>query len=367
MQKTANIKTSIKKESLLNGSKRIRQPSRKKPDSHDVEPLLSAIRSLWKTVENSSNLDQRKTKLEITSSIMTLVGRVERKIQASNTPKKSDNFLFQDAELQTVTEPDTPLAELKPRFPDPEIRVYAKDLAEHAIKHLPKLLEFRTINEIRNYLTANLRFNSLATRRRNANYLISRFFPGESVHSDVTQFAAAVEGKPALGDALFYLTCRTEKIVALVAEEIVFPSLALGGVSRTKIKDFVQSQMPNSKSAMPVGVAVVATYQRFGLATATRTKLNVSLREGSTAAFAYILHMEFPEPGMYSFDKMLHGPMHKWLLWDQPWMIRQLYALREVGLLSKVSEIDRMCQFTTKYSLSDAVDRIVALAKGVST
>jgi len=241
--------------------------------------------------------------------------------------------------------------------------VYGKDLADHAIKHIPKLADCQSIGDVRNYLIANLRFNSQATRRRNANYLISRFFPGEVVHPDVLAFAAAVEGQPALGDALFYLTCRTEKIVALVAEQIVFPSLALGGISRSKIRDFVQTQFPNSKSAMAVGVAVVGTYQTFGVANSTRTKLDVSLREASLAAFAYVLHLEFPEPGMHSFEKMLNGPMHKWLLWDQEWMIRQLYVLREAGLLSKVSEIDRMRQLTTKYTLADAMKPIVALAK----
>ena len=351
----------------MNGSKRIRQPSKKEPDSLSVEPVVAVVRSIWKAVEKSGNLNQTKTKQEITDTVMRLRDRVEQKLRASNAPKKSEKLLFQDSELLVVKEPDAPIAEPKPRFPDPGMRVYAKDLAEHAIKHLPHLIELGTIDEIRNYLTTNLRFNSQSTRRRNANYLISRYFPGEVVHPDVIQFAAAVEGKPALGDALFYLSCRTEKIVALVAEEVVFPSLALGGVSRTKVKDFVQSRFPNSKSAIPIGAAVVATYQRFGVANANRTKLNVSLREGSTAAFAYVLHLEFPEPGMYSFDKLLNGPMHRWLLWDQPWMIRQLYALREAGLLSKVSEIDRMCQFTTKYSLSDAVERIVALAKGADT
>ena len=81
----------------------------------------------------------------------------------------------------------------------------------------------------------------------------------------------------------------------------------------------------------------------------------------SLASFAYVLHLEFPEPGMHAFEKMFDGPMHKWLLWDQQWMIRQLYRLREAGLLSKVSEIDRLRQFTTKYTLADAVQRIVAL------
>jgi DNA repair protein RadC len=75
------------------------------------------------------------------------------------------------------------------------------------------------------------------------------------------------------------------------------------------------------------------------------------------------MHLEFPEPGMYAFEKMFEGPMHKWLLWDRQWMVHQLYRLREAGLLAKVSEIDRMRQFTTKYTLIEAMQYIVALAK----
>jgi DNA repair protein RadC len=149
----------------------------------------------------------------------------------------------------------------------------------------------------------------------------------------------------------------------LVAEEVVYPSLAQGGVSRTRIRDFVQEQFPNSKSATQVCGAIISTYQTFGIGSATRTRLNVSLREGSLASFAYVLHLEFPEPGMYSFEQLLDGPMHKWLLWDRQWMVRQLYRLREAGLLSKVSEIDRLRQFTTKYSLADAVQSIVGLVE----
>ena len=89
----------------------------------------------------------------------------------------------------------------------------------------------------------------------------------------------------------------------------------------------------------------------------------MSLREGSLASFAYVLHLEFPEPGMYSFERIFDGPPHKWLLWDRSWMVRQLYHLREAGLLSKISEIDRLRQFTTRYTLADAVQPILALVK----
>jgi len=112
-----------------------------------------------------------------------------------------------------------------------------------------------------------------------------------------------------------------------------------------------------------ISQAIIRTYERFGIGAATRTRLNVSLREGSLAAFGYVLHLEFPEPGMYSFERLFNGPTHRWLLWDQQWMVHQLYVLREAGILSKVSEIDRMRQFTTKYTLDDAVRHLVNLTE----
>lgn len=345
-------------------SKRPQRPVVSANGSPSVESVVETVRAVWTAVEGAENADRAKLKKDITQTINRLRGRVEGLI-GKPVSQPSERSLF-DASTDDQPTPKEPLP-VSPRFPEPALRVYGKDLAEHALKHIPKLTACKSIDDIRKHLTGSLRFNSQATRRRNANYLISRYFPGEVVHSDVIPFAAAVEGKPALGDALFYLTARTEKIVALVADEVVFPSLALGGVSRTKIRDFIQSQLPNSKSASQIGVSVVGTYQTFGVATATRTKLNVSLREGSLAAFAYVLHLEFPEPGMYSFERLIEGPMHKWLLWDQQWMVRQLYRLREAGVLSKVSEIDRMRQFTTKFPLAEAVQPIVALAKETPT
>jgi hypothetical protein len=319
---------------------------------------VEAVRAVWQSVEDSGGADQVALKREISDTVQRLKDRIERKLRKAPAVTPHPERLLFDVLPKERRPVETP-----PRFPEPKLRVYAKDLADHALKHIPKLSGCQSIEGIRMYLSGNLRFNSEATRRRNANYLISRFFPGDVVHHDVLAFAAAAEGKQALGDALFYLTGRTEKIVSLVAEEVVFPSLAEGGVSRTRIRDYVQARLPSSKSASDVGSAIVGTYQTYGIGSATRTRLNVVLREGCLASFAYILHLEFPEPGMHSFDRLFDGPMHRWLLWDQHWMIQQLYRLREVGLLSKVSEIDRLRQFTTKYTLADVMQRIAALAQ----
>jgi DNA repair protein RadC len=322
---------------------------------------VATVRAVWTAVEGTNEAEQAKLKQDITQTVNRLKNRVEGRLGKPVTPPK-ERLLF-DEDERRASEADTAVPPSTPRFPEPTLRVYAKDFADHALQHLPQASKCHTVDEFRDYLTEKLRFNSQATRRRSANYIVSRFFPGEVYNDDLPPFAAATAGKPALGEALFYLTCRTEKIVSLVAEEVVFPSLAQGGVSRTRLREYTQAKFPDSKSADHIGQSIVRTYQFYGLGTANRTRLNVSLREGSLASFAYVLYLEFPEPDMYSFERMFDGPMHKWLLWDQQWMTRQLYRLREAGLLSKVSEIDRLRQFTTKFTLAEAVQPIVALAK----
>lgn len=250
-----------------------------------------------------------------------------------------------------------------PRFPEIPLRVSQKDLVEHALKVIPKAAQFESFDAFRKYLWANLRFNAVATRQRNAAYLLNRFFPGDVLFPDLTKFAEAAEGRPELGDALFYLTCRSERIVGMVAESVVWPSLPDGGVARSRIDDFVKAHFPGSKRASQVGSAIVRTFTGYGVGKANKTRLSVSIRRGNLASFAYILHLENPEPGTVAFEKLLDGPMHKWLLWEKAWMVEQLYLLRHADILSKISEIDRLRQFTTKYSLDDAIDRIVPLLK----
>lgn len=317
---------------------------------------MATVRTLWTAVDGAVAADRAKLKKDISETVNRLKKRVEGRLNVPTAATAKERLLFDDEDVQT-TPPKIMQQPPQPRFGEPVLRVYAKDFADHALHHLPQAIKYHSVEEFRNYLADKLRFNSEATRRRTANYIVGRFFPGEVYNDDLPQFAAAA-GKPALGEALFYLTCRVEKIVSMVAEEVVFPSLAEGGVSRNRLREYVQAQFPQSKSADHIGQSIVRSYQFYGIGHPNRTRLNVSLREGSLAAFAYVLHLEFPEPGMYAFERMFDGPMHKWLLWDQQWMIRQLYHLRAVGLLPKVSEIDRMRQFTTRYSLADAVQRI---------
>jgi hypothetical protein len=338
-----------------------RRRSSSENGSATVDSVLAIVRSLWQAVEGTPGSDQPKLKKDITQTINRLRGRLKKKLGQPVIPAPTERLLFDGTGEERPATPESApaLPPVPPRFAEPVLRVYAKDFAAHALHHLPQAAKYRSVEEFRKHLADKLRFNSEATRRRAANYIISRFFPGDLFNSDLPAFAAATAGKRALGEALFYLTCRTERIVSLVAEEVVYASLAQGGVGRTRIREFVQGYFPESKSVEHIGQSIVRTYDFFGIGTVTRTRLNVSLREGSLSSFTYILHLEFPEPGMYSFERLFDGPMHKWLLWDRRWMVRQLYLLREAGLVPKVSEIDRLRQFTTKYTLAEEVQQPV--------
>ena len=51
------------------------------------------------------------------------------------------------------------------------------------------------------------------------------------------------------------------------------------------------------------------------------------------------------------------------MLWNPNRLLHALYELRNQGLISKISEIDNIRQFTTKYSLAGVVEQIVSGCK----
>lgn len=325
-----------------------------KPD--DLASVLEYVRALWESTEAADKDVGDDLRGKITDTLVRLDTSIRAKNHLADVIRSRHKAEAAQAKLFT----DEPSDPLPPRFDEPDVRVFVTDLAEQALKYLPDSAKFENVDEYQTYLVERLSYNSISTRKRNANYLINRFFPGPYLHPDLTTFAAAA-GEDRLGDALFYLTARSERILQIVAEKVVWPALPVGGVGRNKIRDLVKNYLKTDDPAKRTTIAIAQCYGKFGVGKVSKTKIGVSIRFGDLATFAYLLHLEFPEPGMQSFEKLLDGPLHKWLLWDRPWMIEQLYRCRQLGLLSKVSEIDSMRQFTTKYSLAEASERIAKL------
>ncbi len=333
-------------------------------DADDLERLIAELRGLWDAATTAEPARRSKLHGKIVQTIEKLKKQIGGELTAEHLGRTSYPLFRGRFSDETKDLADLPPAPQKPRFPAERLlRLYDKDLADQALVALPQASHFTDVEEFREHLARTLPFNAESTRRRAATYLTGRYFPCGIINVDLARFAAASEARPWLGDVLFYLTCRVEKIVASVADEIVWPSLADGGVTRKRITDYVGAQVPawSPNSVKDVGAAIVRTYERLGIGSTTKTRLNVASRRGDLPAFAYLLHLEFPEPGMFLFERLLQGPLRRWLLWDPEWMVKQLYACGEAGLIAKVSEIDGTRQFTTKHPLDEAVGPIVSL------
>ena len=73
------------------------------------------------------------------------------------------------------------------------------------------------------------------------------------------------------------------------------------------------------------------------------------------ASLAFVIHSEFPVPGMHEISSMEQNQAMSAMLWNPDKLLPGLYELRNRGILAKISEIDRFRQFTTKFTLEELV------------
>ncbi|MBU0995358.1 MAG: hypothetical protein KJ737_22915 [Proteobacteria bacterium] len=130
-------------------------------------------------------------------------------------------------------------------------------------------------------------------------------------------------------------------------------------MTRELIRKRLSEKFPEAKSIVDCGQAIVEALTAGGVVKADRTKISFAYREIPVTSFAFILHSEFPEPGMYDIRKLDENHMIRTMLWNPEHLLHALYELRNQGLISKVSEIDNIRQFTIKHTLASVVDQIV--------
>lgn len=232
-----------------------------------------------------------------------------------------------------------------------DMRTFTNDLACTALKFLPQAVNFQQIDDFQRHLEETLPYNSVNSRKRYARNLLSRYYFANNLDTHLTRLFIWQPAEVTLQAALFYETVSTEPTVRFVAEEIVWPALPVGYVTRQQLRQQMESLFPAVSAAtiQRMVYSLLNVYAVFGMGKLDEEKLSVYVHEGDLPAFLYILTAVFPQPGIYSFDTLEQGPMRRWLLWDREWMRRQLYNLRDLGVISKISEIDAMRQFTLPF------------------
>ncbi|HAJ37906.1 MAG TPA: hypothetical protein DCL15_19725 [Chloroflexi bacterium] len=243
------------------------------------------------------------------------------------------------------------------------LRAFVNDEVIHAQTLLPQAHRFQTLAEFHSHLCANLPYNAATTRVRRANYLIKRFFPDGVLAVPLVEFLRCTQSTSARDSAIFYELLRSEPLLRMVAEELVWPALADGSVTRETMRAFLLQHLPAlSPSSLKNSLrSILTAYSALGVGEVRDNVLLVHTHPGDLDGFVYAFCAEFPTPGVYRFEDMEQGLLHKGLLWDRAWLRRQLYHLERLGLLAKVSEIDTLRQFTVRYSRAGTLSAYFAL------
>ena len=298
------------------------------PSIFEVE--ASAIREVPSSKKSKS---RQKTKTE-KASTAAAVSQIEKGSTPDKSPRKNKTLVL----------------------PRKGSELFAKAVLAEGIELLPKFPETESIEEIRQFLQNNLPFSSFETRRRYTSYVLRRLFPGGIVDRTLQTFAQKYAAQQELRDVCFYRFCQVERLMLALIDDLILPAIGTGQLRRDKLRDYLTERNPEAKSIRDSAQAIVEAFSASGFVKADRQQLTFAYRNILVPSFAFVLHSEFPEPGMYDISKLEKNQAVRTLLWNPDRLLPSLYELRNQGLIAKVSEIDNVRQFTTRWNLSQVVN-----------
>ncbi len=135
-------------------------------------------------------------------------------------------------------------------------------------------------------------------------------------------------------------------------------NLSTGQLPRSLLRDYLAHRFPSIASINDYVYAIIEALVGGGLATADRLTISFTYRDIAIESFAFVLHSEFPEPGMFDIGKVEQNRAIHAMLWKPTAIVPALYELRNRKIISKVSEIDAVRQFTTKYTLEQVCEAL---------
>jgi hypothetical protein len=269
--------------------------------------------------------------------------------------------------VREILEPAKPVAFVAPEPKQPVRRtrtgLFSACVFRDALKLIHKIPLGSTIDQAREFLqTQGLHYSGATTRHRYASYIINRVFPLGVVDQALCRFVRAFQGSQSHRDVLAYRHMCAEPLTREVVVDLILPALGRQVVPRTHLRKYLARKFPSAKpnSINSCGKAIVEILGESQLVGATRTELSVHSRQVDVNAFCFLVHSEFPEVGMHRLDDLEGSAAFKAMLWTKEDMKTCLYELRNRGLITKVSEVDSLRQFTTRYTLAEVVDRIEA-------
>jgi DNA repair protein RadC len=263
--------------------------------------------------------------------------------------------------------PIHPKGELSPKKMPvrPRSELFTNSVLKEAIEILPKLPDTDDFDAIRDFIKEKLPFSSQNTRDRYVSYVVNRLFPEGRADLALRSYARIYSDRQELRDACFYRFCKAEPLMLSVSHDLLLPAIGYGQMDRSRIREYLSDRYPSSKVVNLCAKAIVNSLVAGGVARSDKKKISFNYRAPAVASLAFLIHSEFPAPGMYEISWLENSPLIRAMLWDPDRLLPGLYELRNLGLISKISEIDNIRQFTTEFTLDELVDHLKSKAKPV--
>ncbi len=238
----------------------------------------------------------------------------------------------------------------------PESHLFGKSVLEEAIKLAPLAPLTEELNVLREFFQGNLHFSAQLTRQRYSSYILKRLFPSGHPDKPLLQFAHLFSGSREWREVAFHRFLRAEPLLTQIILELVLPSVGRGKILRQALREYLHRKFPDSRAIDDCLQAAIDAGKSGGIWTADRREVSFSFREPLPRSFAFILHDEFPTPGMYDIPSILVTPRFSAMLWNPDRLLPMCYALRNRGILAKVSEIDTVRQVSTRFTPTQLID-----------
>ena len=105
----------------------------------------------------------------------------------------------------------------------------------------------------------------------------------------MTYYASVCTSVAELKPAIFYHMLKAGLIVTKVAEELIYPALPIGRVTREQVRELVLQYIPDAKTATQAKIlqAIFHTYDLLAIASAANDQLRFNLHPGTLEGFLY--------------------------------------------------------------------------------
>jgi DNA repair protein RadC len=334
----------------------------------DLQNLVKVLLKKYKNLNGVLNADindlcKIKGVKENTAVLLKLAAQIKKppaiQSQKPSIPKSRPDpqQLLYEESMEQSPFPVSGVAE-KLRSYKKDSLFFSKALLKDTIQILPTLPDFNNLEDLRQYLMDNLKYGSSSSRKRYSLYIIRRMFPNGSIDNSLLEFARMYPNSQALNDVAFYRFCKAEPIMIQIISDLLLPMTATGSLQRIHVTKYLSERYPLIKEIQDWGVAIIEALNGAKIVSADKKKISLSIRQPLIPSFAYILHNEYPKPGVYPIESLEKNPFFKAMFWTEDSLVPSLYELRNMGIIPRVSEIDTVRQFTTKYSPSELVSRL---------